>query len=95
MISVAHTRQVTVTRIICGVDVASKSLEACVGQQGEAGSFPNSVEGIAALRAFCQQHQVELVAMEATGGYEQQAFAQLLEQGLPGAPSSPRLCFCG
>jgi transposase len=90
MISVAHTRQVTVTRIICGVDVASKSLEARVGQQGAAGSFPNSAEGISALRAFCQQHQVELVAMEATGGYEQQAFAQLSEQGLPVAILNPR-----
>ncbi len=90
MTSVAHTRQVTVTRIICGVDVASKSLEARVGQQGVAGSFPNSAEGIAALRAFCQQHQVELVAMEATGGYEQQAFAQLSEQGLPVAILNPR-----
>jgi transposase len=79
-----------VTRIICGVDVASKSLEARVGQQGAAGSFPNSAEGIAALGAFCQAHQVELVAMEATGGYEQQAFAELSEQGLPAAILNPR-----
>ncbi len=78
------------TRIICGVDVASKSLEARVGQQGAAGSFPNRAEGIASLGAFCQAHQVELVAMEATGGYEQQAFAQLSEQGLPVAILNPR-----
>jgi transposase len=31
-----------------------------------------------------------LVAMEATGGYEQQAFAQLFEQGLPVAILNPR-----
>jgi transposase len=79
-----------VTRTICGVDVASKSLEARVGQQGAAGSFPNNPEGIAALAAFCQAHRVELVAMEATGGYEQQAFAQLSEQGLPVAILNPR-----
>lgn len=78
------------TRIICGVDVASESLEARVGQQGAAGSFPNTPEGIAALAAFCQAHQAELVAMEATGGYEQQAFAQLSEQGLPVAILNPR-----
>lgn len=47
------------------------------------GSFPNRAEGIAALGVFCQSHQMELVAVEATGGYEQQAFAQLSEQGLP------------
>jgi transposase len=79
-----------VTRTICGIDVASQSLEARVGQQGAAGSFANNPEGIAALDAFCHAHQVELVAMEATGGYEQQAFAQLSGQGLPVAILNPR-----
>jgi transposase len=79
-----------VTRVICGVDVASKSLEARIGQQGAAVSFANNSEGIAALVAFCQAHGVELVAMEATGGYEQQAFAQLSEQDLPVAILNPR-----
>lgn len=78
------------TRTICGVDVASKSLEARIGQQGAAGSFSNTPEGIAALGAFCRAHQVELVAMEATGGYEQQAFAQLSEQGIAVAILNPR-----
>jgi transposase len=79
-----------VTRIICGVDIASRSLEARIGQQGAAGSFPNSPEGITALVSFCQAHQAELVAMEATGGYEQQAFAQLSQQGLPVTILNPR-----
>jgi transposase len=43
-----------------------------------------------ALASFCQAHQVELVAMEATGGYEQQALALLWEQGLPVAILNPR-----
>jgi transposase len=72
------------------VDIASRSLEARIGQQGAAGSFANSPEGIAALGAFCRTHQVGLVAMEATGGYEQQAFAQLSERGLPVAILNPR-----
>ena len=78
------------TRTICGVDVASKSLEARIGQQGVAGSFANNPEGIAALGAFCQAHQAELVAMEATGGYEQQAFAQLSQRGQPVTILNPR-----
>ncbi len=78
------------TRIICGVDIASLSLAARVGQDGDAASFPNNTEGIDALAAFCHAHQVELVAMEATGGYEQQAFAQLSEQGLGVAVANPR-----
>ena len=60
-------------RIICGVDVSSSSLEARISREGAAASFPNHAEGIAELAAFCHAHQVELVAMEATGGYEQQA----------------------
>lgn len=61
-----------------------------MGQQGAAGSFPNTPEGIAALGAFCQAQQAELVAMEATGGYEQQAFGHLSQQGLPVAIVNPR-----
>jgi transposase len=72
------------------VDVASRSLEVRIGQQGAAGSFANDAEGIAALSDFCRMHQAELVAMEATGGYEQQAFAQLSGQGLGVAILNPR-----
>lgn len=90
MTSIAHTRQVTVTRIICGVDVSSSCLEARVGREGAAGSFLNNEEGITALAAFCRTQQVELVAMEATGGYEQLAFAQLSQAGLPVAILNPR-----
>lgn len=78
------------TRIICGVDISSASLEARIGREGATGSFPNTAEGIAALAAFCQAHQVELVAMEATGGYERQPFALLWEQGLAVTILNPR-----
>lgn len=77
-------------RIICGVDVSSTSLEVRIGAEGVAGRFSNDVEGITALTVFCREWQVELVAMEATGGYEQQAFAQLSEQGLAVAIVNPR-----
>jgi transposase len=62
-----------VARIICGVDVASRTLQASIRPGNEQAVFPNHPEGIVQLAAFCQQHHVELVAMEATGGYEQQA----------------------
>ena len=89
-ISIARTRQVTVTKIICGVDVSSRSLHVRIGCDGPDCSFPNTTTGIAALAAFCRQHNVELVAMEATGGYEKQPFAQLWEHGLPVAILNPR-----
>jgi len=76
--------------MICGVDISSASLAARIGHEGAAASFPNTASGIAALAAFCQAHQVELVAMEATGGYEKQSFALLSEQGLPVAIVNPR-----
>ena len=76
--------------MICGVDISSASLEARIGRDGASGSFANNSDGINALAAFCQAQQVELVAMEATGGYEQQAFAGLSEQGLPVAILNPR-----
>ncbi len=78
------------TRIICGVDISSASLEARIGREGATSTFANTAEGITALAAFCGTHQVELVAMEATGGYEQRAFAMLSEQGLPVAILNPR-----
>lgn len=78
------------TRIICGVDISSASLEARIGRGGAAGSFANTAEGIAQLATFCRTHEVELVAMEATGGYEQQPLALLSEQGLPVAILNPR-----
>jgi hypothetical protein len=69
-ISIARKRQVTVIKIICGVDVSSRSLHVRIGFDGPDCSFPNTT-------AFCRQHHVELVAIEATGGYEKQPFAQL------------------
>jgi len=79
-----------VTRIICGVDIASSSLAARIGRDGTGLTFANTQQGIAELAAFCESHGVELVAMEATGGYEQRAFAQLSEHGLPVAVVNPR-----
>lgn len=86
----ARTRQVTVTKIICGVDVSSTSLDAFVRPSGPARSFNNTAEGIAELAAFCRQQSIELVAMEASGGYEKQAFALLWAGGVPVALLNPR-----
>lgn len=78
------------TQLICGVDVSSLSLEASIGLEGPAASFPNTPEGIALLAGFCRTHGVTLVAMEATGGYERQAWALLSQQELDVAILNPR-----
>jgi transposase len=72
------------------VDVSSTSLAASIGRSGAAASFSNNPDGIALLIAFCELHQVTLVAMEATGGYERQAFALLCGHGLQVAILNPR-----
>jgi transposase len=90
IVSIAWTRQVTVTKIICGVDVSGASLDARVGQTGPYDRFENNAEGINRLAAFCHHHQVELVAMEATGGYEKLPFTLLWQQELPCAIVNPR-----
>jgi transposase len=88
---VAWTRQVTVTHLICGVDVSSTSLDACIGQDRRRQQrFRRDPDGIAALAAFCAHHQVRLVAMEATGGYERLPFALLWAAGIPAAIVNPR-----
>ncbi len=79
------------TAIICGVDVSSEWLDACVrATPGEACRFENSLCGVAALEAFCREHGVSLVVMEATGGYERLAFGRLWAVGLPAAVVNPR-----
>ena len=86
----ARTRQVTVEKIICGVDVSKARLDACVAAIGVYRSFDNNPEGIAGLAAFGQEHKVELVVMEATGGYERLAFLMLWELGVPCALANAR-----
>jgi transposase len=77
-------------KIICGVDISKASLDVCIEPGSIRGSFKNDAAGIAELAAFCRQHRAELVAMEASGGYERRAFLLLWEQGLPCALTNAR-----
>jgi transposase len=80
-----------VTTIVCGVDVASDHLDARLRPETAAWRrFPNSAEGVGELVAFCREHGVGLVAMEATGGYERLPFALLWAAGVPAAVVNPR-----
>src|SRR5947208_7570342 len=79
---IVRTRQVTVTKIICGVDISKRQLDAHIEPLGAFKSFVNDAAGIAELAAFCHRQGVELVVMEATGGYERAAFLLLWEAGI-------------
>lgn len=76
--------------VICGVDVASDTLDARIGRDEAYRRFANDPDGVAELAAFCRHHGVDLVAMEATAGYEKQPFALLWAAGLPCAIVNPR-----
>jgi transposase len=79
-----------VKKTICGVDVAKARLDACIEPGGMFASFDNDTAGIARLAAFCRQHAVTLVVMEASGGYERRAFLELWQAGLSCALINPR-----
>jgi transposase len=79
-----------VNKTICGVDVSKAKLDVCIEPGHRFASFDNDTAGIAALAAFCREHDVELVAMEASGGYERRAFVQLWELGVKCALTNPR-----
>ncbi|MBO4228719.1 transposase, partial [Bradyrhizobium neotropicale] len=53
-------------------------------------SFNNDTAGITELAAFCREHAVELVVMEASGGYERRAFLELWALGISCALTNPR-----
>lgn len=78
------------TKIVCGVDVSKRRLDAHVEPSGAFESFSNDEAGIAALAAFCRRQDVQLVAMEASGGYERTAFLLLWEAGIPCGLTNPK-----
>jgi transposase len=78
-----------VNKIVCGVDVAKAKLDAWIEPEGTFAQFNNNTAGIAQLAAFCREHKVELVVMEASGGYERRPFIELWQAGVPCALTNP------
>lgn len=70
--------------------MSSEWLDGRVGLSGPSIRVKRTPEGVAALVAFCARHGVELVAMEATGGYERLPFGLLWAAGLACAVVNPR-----
>ncbi|WP_275360224.1 hypothetical protein [Xenorhabdus bovienii] len=59
------------TKTICiGIDVAKASLEIALGAQGTVMTYPNTPEGHDELAATLTNYEIDLVVLEATGGYE-------------------------
>lgn len=76
-------------QMICGVDVCKTWLDAWIEPAGHR-RFANSAEGVVELAAWCGEHDVELVVMEASGGIERPVHEMLWQQGQPAAIANAR-----
>lgn len=77
--------------IFVGIDVSKDRLDvAWQGLPRPAAAFDHTAEGIATLRDLLLRQAAGLVVMEATGGHERQAVAELSLAGLPVAVVNPR-----
>lgn len=82
---------ISVTSSTVGIDVAKAHVDVCVlGASSGAQRLNNDAEGHSALAAALQPLGVELVVMEATGGYEAALACALQAAGLSVAVVNPR-----
>lgn len=72
-----------------GIDVSQKTLELAVWGKEGTQQYANTTGGIKKLLEHLNQEAVELLVVEATGGYEYQAVTTLLKAGLPVALMNP------
>lgn len=73
-----------------GIDVSKARLDVHVLNSKRDLQFDNNAEGIKKCCKLCLEVKPELVVLEATGGYEYAAAAQLSATGLPVAIVNPR-----
>lgn len=73
-----------------GIDVAKETLELAFGPEAATQSFANDDDGHEALVAALTAHHVELIVMEATGGYEAPCACALQAAGFAVAVVNPR-----
>ena len=74
------------SQVYVGIDVSKAELEVAVADEGW--TVPNDESGVETLVEQLRERPVDLVVLEATGGYEMATAAALAEAGR----SSPDLC---
>lgn len=77
----AHDRDAS-HRVFAGIDVSKAQLDVGFWPAGERLSFTNDRVGRAALVRRLTRLKPEAIGLEASGGYEREAFAALLDAGL-------------
>jgi transposase len=78
--------------VFVGVDVSKDTLDVACAASEETTTlrFPNSPNGIADFVEACRAWSIEMIVLEATGGYERPAVAELAAAGLPVVVVNPR-----
>lgn len=76
--------------IFVGIDVSKSTLDYTWLPNGKAMQTPNTSKGIKALIKVLQDMRPQMVAMEATGGYQSAVANALHEAGLPYSVVNPR-----
>jgi transposase len=74
-----------------GIDVSKAKLDVHVRRDRKDVQFDNSADGIKECIKLCTKIKPDLIAMEATGGYEYLAAAKLLAEGFAVAVVNPRM----
>lgn len=75
--------------VAIGIDVSSKRLDCYCSSSGEFRAFDNTDPGHASLIAFAVEQNADMLAFEATGGYEKPLARSLREAGLTFACVNP------
>ena len=76
------------SRINAGIDVSKGALDVCWGDQAR--RFVHDADGIKQIVASLRQAQVDLIVIEASGGYEVAVAAGLQAEGFAVAVLNPR-----
>lgn len=78
------------TKEFVGIDVAKNHFDVAFGTDGPVEKFKSDDEGIAQLRTKLAGQPIQRIVLEASGGYERQLLASLLEANLPAVAVNPR-----
>ncbi|GAB6175587.1 IS110 family transposase [Desulfobaculum senezii] len=73
-----------------GIDVSKAKLDVAISGDDSTSTVENTPSGFQQIVETAEAHNVELVIVEATGGYESDAADFLMEQGIPVAVVNPR-----
>jgi len=76
--------------LLIGIDVAKDKLDVARSDASQVATFTNDPAGIRQLLKALADDKPALIVIEATGGYEHDAVAALLNAGLPVAIANPR-----